>query len=271
MWVGESAAKASQMSHADCRFGGGIIAGNLGLSHWCGENSTSDAWLRRSFVQLHEAHLPYRRNLRAVSVRALWSFKYRQVITQEFRGLSPMIWRDVLPHAIYMAVYDWTFNMGNRIAVVRDIRTQSHTRHAALALKLEALFTSLAALLASVLSWSLITPLDVVKTIMQAETNPNIHRNLLESFSMLLRAHNYRMLFSGIYMNIGKSFATLWGYQYCLNKCQSAVAKTNDDRLNKWAFHFEGAFVVFLYLLIAAVFLFAVPSRNGVEAMPIKV
>lgn len=149
-----------------------------------------------------------------------------------YRGLIPMIWRDILPYGIYTVVYDWTFEAGNRIAVVRAIRMQSDTeaRHSALALKLDAFLTSFAALLASVLSWSLITPLDVLKTIMQAETNPNIHRSMFECLSMLRRAHNFRVLFSGAYMNIGKSFATLWGYQYCLNQCQSAAA---NDRSNK--------------------------------------
>jgi hypothetical protein len=152
-----------------------------------------------------------------------------------YRGLVPMIWRDILPYYIYTQVYEWTYEMGNQIAVVRAIRMQqSDTGNSTLSLKLDALLTSFAALLASVLSWSLITPLDVVKTIMQAETNPNIHRHMLESVSMLWRAHNYRVLFSGIYMNIGKSYATLWGFQYSLNKCQaSVVAKKNEDRLNK--------------------------------------
>ncbi|CRK99615.1 CLUMA_CG012927, isoform A [Clunio marinus] len=150
-----------------------------------------------------------------------------------YRGLVPMIWRDILPYGIYMLVNDWMFEMCNKIAVVRAIRMQSETGNSELAIKLEALFTSLAALLASVVSWSLITPLDVVKTTMQAETNPNIHRNMLECVLMLWRAHNYRVLFSGIYMNIGKSFAILWGYQYCLSKCQACAVKRNEDRLYK--------------------------------------
>jgi Mitochondrial carrier protein len=152
-----------------------------------------------------------------------------------YRGLVPMIWRDVLPYAIYTIVYDWTFEVGNRIAVVRAIRMQSDpdAHYSTLVLKLDALLTSSAAFLASVLSWSLITPLDVVKTIMQAETNPNIHRNMFQCVLMLWRAHNYRVLFSGVYMNIGKSYATLCGYQYSLNKCQLAVAKRNDELSNK--------------------------------------
>lgn len=149
-----------------------------------------------------------------------------------YRGLVPMIWRDILPYGIYSVVYDWMYEMGNKIAVVRAIRMQSDVHNNTLALKLDALLTSFAALLASVVSWSLITPLDVVKTIMQAETNPNVHKNMLEVVLMLWRAHNFRVLFSGIYMNIGKSYVTLWGFQYCLNKCQVSV-KQNEDRLNK--------------------------------------
>lgn len=169
-----------------------------------------------------------------------------------YRGLVPMIWRDILPYGIYTIVFDWTYELGNQIAVVRAVRMQSDTSNSKLALKLDAVLTSFAALLASVLSWSLITPLDVVKTIMQAETNPNIHKHMLKSAVMLWRAHNYRVLFSGVYMNIGKSYVTLWGYQHCLNKCQastSASAKKDDNRLNKWAFHFKSAcgfFVLFI-------------------------
>jgi hypothetical protein len=120
--------------------------------------------------------------------------------------------------------------MGRKIAVTRAVRMKLDTETT---LKLDSFLASFAALSASVLSWSLITPLDVIKTIMQAETNSNIHRNMFEIVSMLRRAHNYRVLFSGVYMNIGKSYAVLLGYQYCLNKCQAAVEKRNEDRLNK--------------------------------------
>lgn len=149
-----------------------------------------------------------------------------------YRGLAPMIWRDIMPYGIYTVVYDWTYKMGDKIAVVRAIRTQSDVHNNTLGVKLDALLTSFSALLASVVSWSLITPLDVVKTIMQAETNPNIHKNMLDVVSMLRREHKFRVLFSGVYMNIGKSYVTLWGFQYCLNKCQASV-KEKESRLNK--------------------------------------
>lgn len=150
-----------------------------------------------------------------------------------YRGLTPMILRDILPYAFYMVVYDLTMDIAERITLVRAIRMQSAADNNTLELKLDALLTSSAALLASVFSWSLITPLDVVKTVMQAEIDPNVHRNMFQCIGKLYRAHNYRVLFSGIYMNIGKSYATLWGYQYCLNKCQASAAKRSEDRLNK--------------------------------------
>lgn len=146
-----------------------------------------------------------------------------------YRGLVPMIWRDIVPYGIYMVVYDWMYEMGNRIGVIRAIRAQSEHQNNELSLKFESLLTSLAALTASILSWTLITPLDVVKTIMQAETNPNIHRNMFQCIAMLWRAHNYRALFRGGSMIIGKSYATLLGYQYCLSKCQTHVMKKNNE------------------------------------------
>jgi len=143
-----------------------------------------------------------------------------------YRGFVPLIWRDVLPYAIYSLTYECLYNAANKIGVVRAIRAQSHDEHAALVLvKFEALLTSLAAFSASILSWTLVTPLDVVKTIMQAETNPNIHKSMFECAALLLRAHNYRALFSGSYMIIGKSYATLLGFQYCLDSCQARVLK----------------------------------------------
>ena len=140
-----------------------------------------------------------------------------------FRGLVPMIWRDVLPYGIYMLVYDWMYDIGNKIPYVRAIRTQSNYESNIWAIQIESALTSLAAFAASILSWTLITPLDVVKTIMQAEINPNIHKNMFQCAAMLWKAHNYRALFSGSFMIIGKSYATLVGYQYSLDKCQNRV------------------------------------------------
>lgn len=140
-----------------------------------------------------------------------------------YRGLVPMIFRDCFPYAIYAVVYDYMYEAGNSFTFVREIRMQQQQQPNIFAIEFEAVLTSLAAITASVLSWVLITPLDVIKTIMQAETNPNIHKNMLESCAVLVRAHKYRALFAGSYMIVGKSYATLCGYQYCLNKCQASA------------------------------------------------
>ncbi|KAL7035866.1 hypothetical protein ACKWTF_008598 [Chironomus riparius] len=145
-----------------------------------------------------------------------------------YRGLVPMIFRDCFPYAIYAVVYDYMYEAGNRITFVQAIRMQSQEQQkqqSILTIKVEEILTSVAIVTASVLSWVLIAPLDVIKTIMQAETNPNIHKNMLESCAVLVRAHKYRALFAGSYMILGKSYATLWGYQYCLNKCQERALK----------------------------------------------
>jgi hypothetical protein len=140
-----------------------------------------------------------------------------------YRGLTPLMYRDMAPYALYNIVYDCMYEAGNKIGFVRRIRTQSTQQQSsnALAIRFEVILTSFAAITASVLSWVLITPLDVIKTIMQAEINPNIHTNIFETIAVLVRTHKYRALLSGSYMIVAKSYATLIGYQYCLEKCQA--------------------------------------------------
>lgn len=147
-----------------------------------------------------------------------------------FRGLVPMIYRDMLPYAIYNVVYDYVYEAGNGIGFVKSIRTQPERQQnsSAFAIRFEDVLTNIAAITASVLSWILITPLDVIKTIMQAEINPNIHTSMLESIAILVRTHKYRALFSGSYMIVAKSYATLIGYQYCLEKCQAEALKQQE-------------------------------------------
>lgn len=148
-----------------------------------------------------------------------------------YRGLVPMIYRDMLPYAIYNVVYDYMYEAGNGIGFVKSIRTQQQQHTSGIAVRFEVVLTSIAAITASVLSWVLITPFDVIKTIMQAEINPNIHTSMLESIAILVRTHKYRALFSGSYMIVAKSYATLIGYQYCLEKCQAAEALKDQSKM----------------------------------------
>lgn len=148
-----------------------------------------------------------------------------------YRGLVPMMYRDILPYAIYSVVYDTMYETSNGIEFVKNIRTQSQQQQASngLAIRFEVLLTSVAAITASVLSWVLITPFDVLKTIMQAEINPNIHSSMFESIAVLVRTHKYRALLSGSYMIVAKSYATLVGYQYCLEKCQARNLRQHEN------------------------------------------
>lgn len=77
-----------------------------------------------------------------------------------------MILRNILPYALFIVFYGSTTDIAETISLVSAIRMQSAGDNNTLELKLDTLLTSVAALLASVLSWSLITPLDVVETVM---------------------------------------------------------------------------------------------------------
>jgi hypothetical protein len=138
-------------------------------------------------------------------------------------SLSLFNFYTVLPLGIYCVVYDSIYDASFKIESLRKLRSHLNNSSNEVYLKFENFVTSFAALIASLLSWSLILPLDVVKTNLQAETNPNIHKNMVECLLMLIRTHNHKALFSGLYMNIAKSYATILGFQYCLNKCQKHV------------------------------------------------
>lgn len=150
-----------------------------------------------------------------------------------YRGLVPMIWRDVLPYGIFLYVYDWMYELGNKINLVKHARLENYNESGRLGRSMDAFMTSLASFVATVLSWSLVAPLDCIKTLMQAEMNPNIHKTMHETAITLLRDHSYRAFFRGTSMIIAKAYAILWGYQYSLKKCQLNAQKKEQEKLEK--------------------------------------
>lgn len=150
-----------------------------------------------------------------------------------YRGLVPMIWRDVLPYGIYLCVYEFIYKLGNNIKLVRHAREGNYHDSGRLGKTLDTFMTTFASLIATVLSWTLVAPLDCIKTIMQVEMDPNIHRSMYECTVSLLKVHSYRAFFRGTSMIVAKAYAILCGYQYCLNKCQLSVQEHRQLKIEK--------------------------------------
>lgn len=136
----------TQVSHADCLLSYQIITSHSRVFHRGGENSIADSRLHRTLLNFMKHN--------------------HEGIYGLYRRLTPMILRNILPYALFIVFYGSTTDIAEAISLVRAIRTQSAGDNNTLELKLDTLLTSVATLLASVLSWSLITPLDVVETVM---------------------------------------------------------------------------------------------------------
>ncbi|TMW54301.1 hypothetical protein DOY81_000574 [Sarcophaga bullata] len=135
-----------------------------------------------------------------------------------YRGLIPMMCRDVFPYGIYMLVYersttylDQTDFVQYRRRLYKDDET-----------KVDFVVTTLAGAWAGVLSWVCVIPFDVVKTIMQAEESSQ-YRNIWHCLSKNFKRYGWRRLFRGSWMLVVRAIpfnaATFVGYEYALDWC----------------------------------------------------
>lgn len=87
-----------------------------------------------------------------------------------YRGLLPMMLRDVLPYGIYMLVYKKTINYLDNDDFIRQCRVYYRSKDSD---PVTMVVTTLAGAFAGVFSWVCVIPFDVVKTLMQAERTVN--------------------------------------------------------------------------------------------------
>ncbi|KAM7361626.1 solute carrier family 25 member 45 [Cochliomyia hominivorax] len=135
-----------------------------------------------------------------------------------YRGLIPMMCRDVFPYGIYMLVYRDTTNYVDQTEFVQNRRRLRKEDDA----KVDFIVTTLAGAWAGILSWVCVIPFDVVKTIMQAEESSQ-YRNIWHCLSKNFRRYGWRRLFRGSWMLVVRAIpfnaATFVGYEYALEWC----------------------------------------------------
>ncbi|XP_036673412.1 solute carrier family 25 member 45 isoform X1 [Drosophila suzukii] len=134
-----------------------------------------------------------------------------------YRGLLPMMCRDVLPYGIYMLAYRQGIDYMDRRDFVRRRRSQSDGS------SVNILVTTLAGAWAGVISWVCVIPFDVVKTLMQADENHR-YRGIFHCVKVQYRAYGWRSIFRGSWMLVARAVpfnaATFLGYEYTLEWCQ---------------------------------------------------
>ncbi|EDS31293.1 small calcium-binding mitochondrial carrier [Culex quinquefasciatus] len=149
----------------------------------------------------------------------------REIIFQEgiwglYRGITPMMWRDVLPYGVYMLVYEYMLGIEDRL---HRMKLDRQAGASGVGSTYEASVIATAGATAGVISWLFIVPFDVVKTVMQTETDPTVHKSMMHCFRGLVERHGWRSLFRGSSMVIARAApvnsATFLGYEWCLGKC----------------------------------------------------
>ncbi|EAT45759.1 AAEL002985-PA [Aedes aegypti] len=154
-----------------------------------------------------------------------------------YRGITPMMLRDVLPYGIYMLVYEYMLGIEERLHRVKRDRLSSGSGGMVVSSPYEASLIAMAGAMAGIISWMFIVPFDVVKTVMQSETDPTVHKNMLHCFRTLIDRHGWRTLFRGSFMVIARAAPvnsiTFLGYEWCLGQCHKFFG--NADNRSCWS------------------------------------
>uniref|UniRef100_A0A2M4CZE1 Putative small calcium-binding mitochondrial carrier n=1 Tax=Anopheles darlingi TaxID=43151 RepID=A0A2M4CZE1_ANODA len=100
-----------------------------------------------------------------------------------YRGITPMMFRDVFPYGVYMYVYEYMLEIERRLHRLNNERAAG----ASIGGALQASLIATAGAVAGIASWLFIVPFDVVKTVMQAETDPTVHKSMMHCFRSLIK------------------------------------------------------------------------------------
>lgn len=171
-----------------------------------------------------------------------------------FRGLHATICRDVLPYGIYMLSYVMLIGFAANLEYVRNQRWQNRANKvSATNNKLELMITTISGCVAGLLSWGFVIPIDVIKTMQQAETDPRKVKGIIGTGRKLVKVSiivnveecdyltghddesilqelGHRSLFRGSVMLLLRSLpvnaATFVGYEYVMEKCKKLTNLT---------------------------------------------
>ncbi|CAB3362341.1 Hypothetical predicted protein [Cloeon dipterum] len=130
-----------------------------------------------------------------------------------YRGITPMIFRDIPASGVYMLVYQ---------ATLRSLKPLESKKSTPL------FSTLIAGGLAGSVSWGVIVPLDVIKSRLQADcgSEPK-YRGMLHCAASSLRSEGPGVFGRGFWLVVGRAFpvnaAIFLSYEHCMSPCRSHV------------------------------------------------
>lgn len=105
-----------------------------------------------------------------------------------FRGLFATIIRDVFPYGIYMLSYVMLLGFAANLDYVRRERWNNRANKVSPTNnKLELMITTISGCVAGLLSWGFVIPVDVIKTVQQAEADPRKVKGIIKTGRMLVK------------------------------------------------------------------------------------
>lgn len=105
-----------------------------------------------------------------------------------FRGLFATVLRDVVPYGIYMLSYVMLLGFASNLEYVRKERWNNRANKVSPTNnKLELMITTICGCVAGLLSWGFVIPVDVIKTVQQAEMDPKKARGILGTGRQLVK------------------------------------------------------------------------------------
>lgn len=152
-----------------------------------------------------------------------------------FRGLRATILRDVFPYGIYMLSYVMILGFAANLEFVRRERWNNRAnRISPTNNKLELMITTISGCVAGLMSWGFVIPIDVIKTMQQAEADPKKVKGIIKTGRNLVkvsgRGEGRRKRFK--YFFYCRSWAT-GAYSEAVRCCCSAPCRST--RPPSWA------------------------------------
>lgn len=129
-----------------------------------------------------------------------------------YRGLSPMLFRDIAASGLYMSVYTYSLEQMTEVKPVLSIMAAGGV--------------------AGVISWASIVPFDVIKSRIQADSKSSpVYKNMMDCV-IQTRKEGIMVFYRGFWMIAFRAFpvnaATFLGYEMVISFCHNKqIIKTN--------------------------------------------